>query len=124
MKSGKSGLNNYTGCNIEGRWLQSTRIFILETGEQMEYQYPIDHTWSTDEIIDVVRFFECIEEAYEKGINREELLSAYRRFKEIVPGKADEKNFLNEFEEVSGYSSYKTVKAAREAEENQRVKMK
>lgn len=38
-------------------------------------------------------FFQQVELAYEKGANREELLSAYRRFKEIVPGKAQEKRY-------------------------------
>lgn len=89
----------------------------------MEYQYPIDHTWTTDEIIDVIRFFEGIEQAYEKGIDREALMSAYRRFKEIVPGKAEEKKIFNEFEEESGYSSYRTIKAAKE-EANGKIKMK
>lgn len=37
--------------------------------------------------------FQQVELAYEKGANREELLSAYRRFKEIVPGKAQEKRY-------------------------------
>ena len=36
---------------------------------QLEYQYPIDHNWSTDEIIDVIRFFEKIVQAYEKGVD-------------------------------------------------------
>ncbi|NEU35490.1 hypothetical protein GN156_33080, partial [bacterium LRH843] len=39
----------------------------------MEYQYPISLDWSTEEIIDVVKFFESIEKAYEKGIEREQL---------------------------------------------------
>ncbi|MBT2756167.1 UPF0223 family protein [Mesobacillus foraminis] len=89
----------------------------------MEYQYPIDHTWSTDEIIDVIRFFEGIEQAYEKGIDREALMAAYRRFKEIVPGKSEEKKIFNEFEEESGYSSYRTIKAAKELPAG-KVKMK
>ncbi|MBM4764364.1 UPF0223 family protein [Bacillus sp. B15-48] len=90
----------------------------------MEYQYPIDHAWTTDEIIEVIRFFEAIELAYEKGIDREELLEAYRRFKQIVPSKAEERKICNEFEEESGYSSYRTIKLAKEASEGKRIKMK
>jgi uncharacterized protein YktA (UPF0223 family) len=90
----------------------------------MEYQYPIDYHWSTDETVDVIRFFEAIEKAYEKGIDREELLSIYRRFKEIVPSKAEEKKICGEFEELSGYSSYRTVKMAKEAVSNSRIIMK
>lgn len=90
----------------------------------MEYQYPIEHHWSTEEIIDVIQFYQSIEKAYEKGIEREELMKAYRRFKEIVPGKADERNFCNDFEEMSGYSSFRTVKAAKEAGAGDKIKMK
>ncbi|MFD1705745.1 UPF0223 family protein [Siminovitchia sediminis] len=89
----------------------------------MEYQYPISHHWTTEEIVDVIHFFQSIERAYEKGINRSELMQAYRRFKEIVPGKADEKNICNDFEEVSGYSAYQTVKKMKQAEDGEFLRM-
>ncbi len=90
----------------------------------MDYQYPIDHTWTTDEIIDVIQFFQHIETAYEKGISREIIMTSYRRFKEIVPSKSEEKKLFNQFEEESGYSSYHAVKKAREASEGDKIKMK
>ncbi|GHI01387.1 UPF0223 family protein [Neobacillus kokaensis] len=90
----------------------------------MEYQYPIDYNWSTDEIIDVVKFFEAIEKAYESGIERDELLNAYRRFKEIVPSKSEEKTICGEFEEISGYSSYRTIKKAKEAVTGVKITMR
>ena len=89
----------------------------------MEYQYPIDYSWSTDEIVDVIKFFEAIEKAYEKGIERDELMKVYRRFKEIVPSIAQEKTVCGEFEEISGYSSYRTIKKAKEASSGDRIKM-
>jgi uncharacterized protein YktA (UPF0223 family) len=36
----------------------------------LEYQYPIDYHWTTDEIVDVIKFYEAVERAYEKGIDR------------------------------------------------------
>lgn len=90
----------------------------------MEYQYPIDYDWTTKEIIDVIKFFEAVEKAYEQGIKRDELLARYRRFKEIVPGKAEEKKICREFEEISGYSPYKTVKTVREANSGEMIKMR
>ena len=90
----------------------------------MEYQYPIDYSWSTEEIVDVIKFFEAIEKAYEKGIERDEVMNAYRRFKEIVPSKAEEKTLCGEFEEQSGYSSYRTIKKAKEATSGERISMK
>ncbi|PLR97436.1 UPF0223 family protein [Bacillus sp. T33-2] len=89
----------------------------------MEYQYPIDYTWTTDEIIDVVKFFEHVELAYDKGVGRDGLLNAYRRFKEIVPGKSDEKKIFNEFEEASGLSSYQAVKALKDSGEGSVIKI-
>jgi len=89
----------------------------------MEYQYPIDYHWSTDEIVDVIKFYEVIEAAYEKGVDREILMGTYRRFKEIVPSKSEEKKLCGEFEEMSGYSSYRTIKKAKESEPGDRIKM-
>lgn len=90
----------------------------------MEYQYPIDHDWSTSEIVDVIKFFECVEKGYEKGVDRDDLLKAYRRFKEIVPGKAQEKKICDEFEETSSFSPYLAVKAAKESDSSKIIKMK
>lgn len=89
----------------------------------MEYQYPIDYTWSTDEIVDVIHFFESIEKAYEKGIDRDVMLTAYRRFKEIVPSKAEEKTIFKEFEEVSGYASYQVIKTIKEKNSGEKIKI-
>jgi uncharacterized protein YktA (UPF0223 family) len=90
----------------------------------LEYQYPIDYHWTTDEIVDVIKFYEAVERAYEKGIDREELMNIYRRFKEIVPSKAEEKTLCGEFEEMSGYSSYRTIKRAKDASSGDKIKMK
>ena len=90
----------------------------------MEYQYPIDYHWTTDEIVDVIKFYEAIEKAYEKGINRNELMAIYRRFKEIVPSKAEEKTLCGEFEDISGYSSYRAIKKAKDASSGDTIIMK
>ncbi|MDA1475693.1 UPF0223 family protein [Bacillus changyiensis] len=88
-----------------------------------EYQYPMNEDWSTEEAIDVIAFFQTIELAYEKGIERDVLMSAYRRFKEIVPGKAEEKKLCNQFEEVSEYSPYQAVKKAKKQAEDHKIKL-
>ncbi|MFC3040197.1 UPF0223 family protein [Virgibacillus xinjiangensis] len=82
----------------------------------MDYQYPMDETWTKQEIIDVVNFFSVIEKAYESGAKRQDVLALYNRFKEIVPSKSEEKTLFAEFERASGYSSYKVVKTARKSE--------
>ncbi|OJT68960.1 UPF0223 family protein [Bacillus licheniformis] len=87
------------------------------------YQYPMNEDWSTDEAIDVISFFQAVELAYEKGVERDVLMSAYRRFKEIVPGKAEEKKLCSQFEEASDYSPYQAVKKAKEQTEDTKIKM-
>ena len=57
----------------------------------MDYSYPIRHDWSTEEIIIVAAFYETVEKAYELGVLREEVMTAYRKFKEVVPSMAEEK---------------------------------
>ena len=89
----------------------------------MDYQYPIDYTWKTDEIVKVISFFQGIEQAYEKGIRREDLMRLYKEFKQIVPSIAEEKKVCGEFEEVSGYSSYRTMQKAKKSDEGDLVKM-
>lgn len=89
----------------------------------MDYQYPISIDWSTEETVDVIKFFELIEKAYEKGIDRGQLMKLYRRFKEIVPSISEEKTICNEFEEVSGYSTYRVMKRAKNSDEIQVIKM-
>ncbi|MHA6252058.1 UPF0223 family protein [Oceanobacillus sp. CAU 1775] len=83
----------------------------------MAYQYPIDESWSTEEIVDVVQFFSLIEKAYESKVLRDDIIALYRRFKEIVPSKSEEKTLFKEFEQSSNYSAYLVVKRARETDE-------
>ncbi|MFC4409355.1 UPF0223 family protein [Chungangia koreensis] len=88
----------------------------------MDYSYPFSTDWSTQEIVDVVVFFEGIEKAYEKGIKREDMMAKYRRFKEIVPSIAEEKKFFREFEEESGYASYPIVKRTKEGSDGEIIR--
>jgi len=88
----------------------------------MEYTYPFSLDWSTQEIVDVVQFFEAIEKAYENGIKREDLMNRYRRFKEIVPSIAEEKTYFREFEKESGYVSFTIIKKMKEQSDNAIIK--
>ncbi|AMW98294.1 UPF0223 family protein [Rummeliibacillus stabekisii] len=88
----------------------------------MEYSYPFSTDWSTNEIVDVIAFFQTVEKAYEKGVQREDVLSKYRRFKEIVPSMAEEKTIFREFEEESGYVSYDIVKQTKTKENGSIIK--
>ena len=90
----------------------------------MEYSYPLSTDWSTQEMVDVVHFFEVVEAAYEIGIKREEIIAKYHRFKEIVPSQAEEKTIFRDFERASGYVSYKVVKEAKESSDGVMIRIK
>jgi uncharacterized protein YktA (UPF0223 family) len=89
----------------------------------MEYTYPLSLDWSKQEVIDVIAFFQAVEQAYGKGVTKRELMDKYKRFKEIVPGKAEEKQMCNEFEKDAGYSSYRAIQKAKELADDNKVKM-
>ena len=80
------------------------------------YQYPIDLDWTNEEITIVIKMWNGLEQAYESSINREELLNRYKAFKQVVPSKMAEKQLGNQFEKVSGYQLYGTIKKARNSE--------
>ncbi|NEU29517.1 UPF0223 family protein [bacterium LRH843] len=75
---------------------------------------PISMDWSTEEVIDVIKFFETVEKASNNNIDREKTLAAYRRFKEIVPSKSEEKQLFKQYDEELGISCYQVIKKARE----------
>ena len=76
--------------------------------------YPLDYTWSTEDIIDVMSLYNAVEKAYEEGISKTDFLNAYRKFKNVVGTKSEEKQIDKEFQDVSGYSIYKVFKASQE----------
>lgn len=80
------------------------------------YSYPLDLSWSTDEIASVLSFLNTVEKAYEEKVSAEEILRQYKSYKTVVKSKSQEKQIDRDFEKVSGYSTYQTVKAARENE--------
>ncbi|WP_262314523.1 UPF0223 family protein [Lacticaseibacillus parakribbianus] len=78
------------------------------------YQYPLDLDWTTDEMVRVTTFYSLVEDAYEKGADRANLLAAYSGFKQVVPDKGTERQLGREFEANSGYSIYLVMRAARD----------
>ncbi|MBP2623095.1 UPF0223 family protein [Streptococcus oricebi] len=80
------------------------------------YSYPLDLSWSTEELASVLSFFNHVEAAYEDKLAAEKLLVSYAAFKEVVPSKAEEKRLDREFERASGYSLYRAVQAAKSKE--------
>ena len=79
-----------------------------------QYSYPLDLSWSTEELASVLSFFNDIEAAYETQVDSKKLLESYKVFKSVVPSKSEEKRLGREFESVSGYSFYRSVQLAKE----------
>ncbi len=79
------------------------------------YSYPLDPSWSTDEIVTVVTMLRTVEDAYETGVSRQQVLTNYRNFKKVVATKAGEKQLGRQFAKLSGYQLYDVVKAAQES---------
>jgi len=64
-----------------------------------QYSYPLDLSWSTEELA---------------SVHAKKLLDSYKVFKSVVPSKSEEKRLGREFESVSGYSFYRAVQLAKE----------
>lgn len=77
------------------------------------YAYPLDVTWSTEELSTVLSFLNHVENAYETKAEAGQLLEAYTAFKTVVKSKAQEKQIDRDFEAASGYSTYRAVQAAK-----------
>ena len=58
--------------------------------------------------------WKAINQLKEEGIDKKDFLDAYRKFKNVVGTKSEEKQLDKAFEEVSGYSIYKVFKASQE----------
>ena len=80
------------------------------------YAYPLDLSWSTEEITSVLSFLNLVEKAYENKVEAALLLKSYQNYKTIVSGKSQEKQIDRNFERVSGYSTYRAVQAAKAKE--------
>lgn len=84
-----------------------------------QYSYPLDIDWSTEEVVQVVDFFQYIEKTYESSARSEDILTAYRSFKKVVPSKSEEKTLFKQFEQQTGYVPYKVVKKAEQEQNGQ-----
>lgn len=78
------------------------------------YSYPIDSSWSTEELTSVLSFLTQVEAAYEDKVTAENLLSSYAMFKTVVKSKGQERQIDRDFEAASGYSTYRAITAARD----------
>lgn len=87
------------------------------------YEYPLDYTWTHEEMATVIAMFNVVEKAYEGGVLKTDVLQAYKKFKEVVKSIAHEKQIGRDFERVSGYVLYRVVKLASDNDGKKMLKM-
>lgn len=63
----------------------------------MDYNYPLDYRWSTEEIIDVMALYNAVEKAYEEGISKEEFMQHIVSLKQLLIVKVKKSNWTNNF---------------------------
>ncbi|GAA6112481.1 MAG: UPF0223 family protein [Apilactobacillus sp.] len=88
------------------------------------YSYPIFEDWSKEELMTMMQLYNSVEEAYENpnGSNAKNIVDLYKKFQIINPAKMEQKQIDRDFANISGYSLFKTFKAAQSVKKNN-VKM-
>lgn len=51
-------------------------------------------------------------------------MEQYKKFKAVIPSKAEEKTLFKQFEKQSSYVPYQVVKAAKESDGSQNISLK
>ena len=75
------------------------------------YSYPIDYDlYNPEEVVVLVEFYALIEDANEGKANKEKLIKKYNEFRKIINSISTEKQIDKEFEKLSGYSIFKTIR--------------
>jgi uncharacterized protein YktA (UPF0223 family) len=76
------------------------------------YSYPIDFDlYTQDEAIFLIEFLALIEDANNKKIDHLVLVEKYKKYRNIINSISTEKQLDKDFEKLSGFSIFKTMKA-------------
>ena len=90
----------------------------------MNYTYPIDSSWTMEELLAVMALLQVVEKAYEGGVASSEATEAYRAYKKLGFSMSEEKQLNRDFEETSGYSLYQLLQACKSGEKFIKLKVK
>ena len=75
------------------------------------YTYPIDFELYTEkEAVILVEFLALIEDANEGKVAKDKLIKKYKQFRSVINSVSTEKQMDRDFEKISGYSIYKTIR--------------
>ncbi|WP_010580133.1 UPF0223 family protein [Liquorilactobacillus vini] len=78
--------------------------------------YPLMNEWTVPEIIDVIKFYQAVDQLYERKIERSDFLKKYQQFLKIVPQKSLQKQLDRRYLAQSGESLYRAVKFVQESQ--------
>ncbi|WP_281164915.1 UPF0223 family protein [Liquorilactobacillus sicerae] len=79
--------------------------------------YPLMDEWTIPEIINVIKFYQAVDQLYEKKIERNNFLKKYQQFLKIVPQKSLQKQLDRRYLAQSGHSLYRAVKFVQESQD-------
>ncbi len=75
------------------------------------YTYPIDYDlFTSEEVSIIIEFLSLIEDANERKVDPIVLSKKHQEYRKIINSIAMEKQIDRDFEKVSGYSIYQTLK--------------
>lgn len=75
------------------------------------YTYPIDYElFTSEEVTTIIEFLSLIEDANERKVDPVLLSKKHQDFRKIINSVSMEKQIDRDFEKVSGYSIYRTIK--------------
>ncbi|WP_071131040.1 UPF0223 family protein [Enterococcus timonensis] len=80
------------------------------------YQYPLDFSWTAEELLIVVAMFNAVEDVYEKGLAKNIVEKRYAAFKTVVKSIGEEKKLDREFQAQSNYSLYQVAQLLKKSD--------
>ena len=83
-----------------------------------DYQYPLDLDWTTEEMVIVMKMWEDLELANEKGIDNARFLKSYQQFKTVIPSIGEEKN------QEKNLKKYQVIHCIEQFKQQKRIRKK
>lgn len=84
----------------------------MKQKHEQEIALDIDYElFTTEEIVKIFNFFSLISRTKHQRVRKDELVSGYKEFMNIINNKSLQKQYERKFEKVTGISIYQTMKS-------------
>ena len=85
-------------------------VINMKQRHEAEMALQIDYElFTTEEIVKIFNFYSLIERTKHQNIKKDELLNAYKEYRNIINNIALQKKYDKNFEKVSGVSIYQII---------------